>query len=125
MMFDPPFVIGSGPSLKEDKENQNVILKRFGGFRTGQELWKFYSESLKEFHRILKPKGKLIFKCQDVVACGKQWFSHVFIMNEANGMFKCKDLFVLNAKNRLISGKIKKQRHARKFHSYFLVFEKI
>ena len=38
--------------------------------------------------------------------------------------FYPKDLFILMAKQRLISGKVKNQQHARKFHSYFLVFEK-
>ena len=36
-----------------------------------------------------------------------------------------KDLFVLLAKSRLIGGNHKNQFHARKFHSYFLVFQKI
>ena len=34
------------------------------------------------------------------------------------------DEFILLAKNRLHSGKIKKQEHARKFHSHFFVFKK-
>ena len=34
------------------------------------------------------------------------------------------DEFILTAKSRLISGKIKKQNHARKFHSSFLIFKK-
>ena len=34
------------------------------------------------------------------------------------------DEFILLAKNRLHSGKIKKQYHARKFHSKFYVFKK-
>jgi hypothetical protein len=46
-------------------------------------------------------------------------------MNEAekNG-FYTKDLFILVAKTRMIGHNHKIQKHARKFHSYFLVFVK-
>ena len=38
--------------------------------------------------------------------------------------FDSYDEFILLAKNRLVSGKVKEQQHARSFHSYFLVFKK-
>jgi len=39
--------------------------------------------------------------------------------------FRLKDLFVLPAKHRLPSpNRVGKQKHARIFHSYFLVFER-
>lgn len=109
IMFDPPFVIGQGPSLQNDVKGQSIIQKRFSGFKNSQELIDLYFESLNEFFRILKKGGTLIFKCQDVVASGKQILSHVIIMNLAEVIgYYIKDLFILNAKNRLISGKIKK-----------------
>jgi len=120
MMFDPPF-------LEKKKKNKpsGIIGKRFHGFRYIPDLWEWYDKCIPEFYRILKPKGVLIFKCQDTVSSGKQWFSHVHIMNEAekNG-FYVKDLFVLMAKSRMQGHNHTNQKHARKFHSYFLVFEK-
>lgn len=125
LMFDPPFVIGSGPSLNNSIEGQSIIQKRFTGFKSGEELWKFYRESLDEFYRVIKNGGILIVKSQDVIACSKQWLSHIEIINYAYKIgFYPKDIFILNAKNRLISGKVKNQQHARKYHSYFLVFKK-
>ena len=52
--------------------------------------------------------------------------SHCFIYNEAvNVGFYPKDLFILLAKNRLIADwQMKNQKNARKFHSYFWVFQK-
>lgn len=125
IMFDPPFVIGSGKSCELDKDGQNIILKRFSNFKTPSELYNFYIESLREFYRILKPNGVLIFKCQDTVSSGVNYMSHIYIHDFAvdNGFYP-KDLFILNAKNRIISGKHKNQQHARKYHSYFWVFEK-
>lgn len=120
IMFDPPFVVGH----TKDKPS-GIIGERFHGFRYIKDLWKWYSECLAEFYRVLEDDGTLIFKCQDTVSSGKQWFSHVYIMNEAERLgFYCKDLFVLLAKNRIIGHNHNNQQHARKFHSYFIVLKK-
>lgn len=125
LMFDPPFVISKGKSLYVNKHGSNVISKRFSYFENPTELYDFYKSSLSEFYRVLKPNGILIFKCQDTVSSGIQYMSHIYIHNMAVRQgFYPKDLFVLNAKNRIISGKHKNQQHARKFHSYFWIFEK-
>jgi len=124
LMFDPPFLATTGKSLKE--KSGNIINKRFSVFPNEKALHSFYIESLKEFYRILKKDGILIFKCQDKVSSGKQYFSHVFIMNEAIKLgYYPLDLFILCAKNRIVADWQKKnQIHARKFHSYFLIFKK-
>jgi len=120
IMFDPPFLAGY------TKEKPSGIMgKRFHGFRYVKDLWGWYEECLIEFHRVLQSKGILIFKCQDTVSSGKQWWSHVHIINEAEKIgFYCKDLFVLVAENRIVGHNHANQQHARKFHSYFLVFVK-
>jgi len=127
MIFDPPFLATRGKSIKDlSRTGSNLMVKRFGRYPTEIELFKFYQNALTEFYRILKTNGILIFKCQDKVSSGKQYWSHVFIINEAEKAgFYCKDLFILLAKNRLVpKWQIKNQKNARKFHCYFLVFEK-
>lgn len=126
MIFDPPFVI-SGKTWENSKEDSCATTKRFGCFYSIQELWKFYYNSLEEFYRILEDNGILIFKCQDTVTSGKNYQSHCEIYNMATELgFYAKDLFILTAKNRMNSfgGRWKKQQHARKYHSYFWVFQK-
>lgn len=125
LMFDPPFLATTGKSLKEGKDN-NFINKRFGVYPSEKELHKFYVDSMKEFYRILKEDGILIFKCQDKISSGKQYLSHYFIIQEAIKIgFYPKDLFILGAKNRIVANwQLKNQKNARKFHSYFIVFEK-
>lgn len=125
IMFDPPFLATTGKSLSQS-DDSNIINKRFGVYPNEKELHRFYIDSMKEFHRILKPEGILIFKCQDKVSSGKQYMSHVFITNEAVRLgFYPKDLFILLAKNRLVADwQLKNQKNARKFHSYFWVFQK-
>ena len=124
MMFDPPFLATTGKSLTEG--NGNRINRRFGVFPDEQSLHRFYRDALHEAHRVLQPGGILIFKCQDKVSSGKQYFSHVFIMNEAvKAGFYPLDLFILLAKSRLVADwQTRNQRHARKYNSFFWVFQK-
>lgn len=120
IMFDPPFIVGH----TKDKPT-GIIGQRFHGFRYIKDLWGWYDLCLAEHFRILKKGGVLIFKCQDTVSSGKQHLSHVHIINKAESLgFYTKDLFVLLAKSRLIGHNHANQKHARKFHSYFIVFEK-
>ena len=125
MMFDPPFLATSGPSLHGDQEN-NRINKRFGVYPNEKAHHRLYIDSIAEAHRVLCDGGILIFKCQDKVSSGKQYMSHVFIANEAvRSGFYPKDLFILLAKQRLVADwQVRNQKNARKFHCYFWVFEK-
>ncbi|MBR0189722.1 MAG: hypothetical protein IJQ23_04995 [Clostridia bacterium] len=125
VVFDPPFLVTKGPSLMVTKNRVNMIVSRFGWFSSECELFSYYRETLTELKRTLKNKGIVIFKCQDKVASGKQYISHNLILNMAADLgFYCEDIFILLAKTRLISLKHKNQKHARKYHSYFLVLRK-
>lgn len=118
IMFDPPFVAGS---RKDGKPG--IIKERFGYYKTTPDLWEMYGGALKEFYRILRARGVLIFKCQDCIDSSKQYLSHVEIINMAYSIgFYPKDIFILLAKNRIMSPNQYNQQHARKFHSYFIVF---
>ena len=127
MIFDPPFLSTKGPSLETppDHNRSNRVVRRFGWYPTEKELFKFYREALTEFKRVLSYRGTLIFKCQDKVSSGKQYFSHNFVINEAEKLgFYTKDLFILLNRQRMIpKWQTLNQKHARKYHSYFLVLE--
>lgn len=125
IMFDPPFLATTGKSLTADNDS-NKINKRFGVYPSEKELHQFYQNALKEFYRILKLNGILIFKCQDKISSGKQYLSHCFIVSEAEKIgYYVKDIFILLAKNRIVADwQLKNQKNARKYHSYFLVLEK-
>lgn len=83
-----------------------------------------YFKAGKEAARVLKRGGMMIVKCQDEVSANKQRLTHVELINEYAKMgFFCKDLFVVVRQNRPAVSRLKKQVHARKNHSYFLVFQ--
>jgi DNA adenine methylase len=73
---------------------------------------------------VLRPDGILIVKCQDEVCSHRQRFTHLEVTNAYQAMgFYAKDLFVLVRRDRPLT-RLKKQQHARKNHSYFMVFVK-
>ena len=124
MMLDPPFLATTGKSLTEGTGNR--INRRFGVYLDEKSLHQMYAGIIREAYRVLKPGGILIFKCQDKVSSGKQYLSHVFIINTAVATgFYPKDLYVLLAKNRLVADwQVRNQKTARKYHCYFVVFQK-
>jgi hypothetical protein len=119
LMFDPPFVIS------HHVESETYLMDaKYGGYRTLTELREHYAGSIKEFDRVLRPHGILIFKCQDQVHGRVNYFIHDEVLQLAKEAgFKAVDLFILIARNRFI-GFVSKQNHARKFHSYFWVFKR-
>lgn len=123
-VFDPPFLtyVRAGRA----GNGAMVMAGRFSGYWKYEELEDHYRESISEAHRILKTGGILVFKCQDIIHNHKMHCTHanVIFWAEIEG-FVLSDLFVLVAQHRLPSpNRAGKQKHARIFHSYFLVLKK-
>ncbi len=118
VMFDPPFLIKTGPGAK--------LKERFGcPVGNMRDLWGFYFLAMKEIHRVLVPGGWLVFKCQDGVLSGVNHFTHLVVCEWGVKLgFKPVDLFILLANHRMTDPTHKTQKHARKYHSYFWVFKK-
>lgn len=118
MILDPPFVIANRKSqMKNNATN-------FGYFKSFDELRSFYEKILSEAQRVLKRKGLLVFKCQDFTD-NKTIMTHILVHELATKQgFYAKDLAILvNTKNKPTNNKLN-QRHFRKVHTYFWVFQK-
>lgn len=114
IIFDPPFIV-SGKTSK--------MAQRYGAFESVNELKEFYINSFCSLQRALKKKGLLIVKCQDFVNGRRNYIMLNYVLNLARDFnFKVLDLFILLSKTR--PTRIKKQQHARKYHSYFVVLKK-
>ena len=135
VVLDPPYMEGlyrednsfAGQGTHEAFKNHYS-----NGLRPSvlKEKWhnavlEMYVQAAIEAKRVLRKKGVLIVKCQDEVCAGVQRLTHVeIIMNLSLLGFYTKDIFVLTRTNRPGVTRVIRQLHARKNHSYFLVFEK-
>ena len=119
IVFDPPFMFGTHRQTKN-----NIMNKRFTMFDSWQELEKMYKKSLQEFYRIIKKNGIVAFKCQDYTD-SRTTLTHCFVHNWAIEQgFKIEDLFIMYFKGGRIWNSNLIQRHARKYHSYWIVLRK-
>lgn len=142
VVLDPPYMEGFYRKIPEHKAASGTHISFAEAYSNGNEInddtdnngtkkWHaavtdMYFKAGKEAYRILKKKGVFIVKCQDEVSAGKQWLTHVEIINQYEKYgFYTKDLFVVVRTNKPSVSRIQKQVHARKNHSYFLVFTKI
>lgn len=117
---------GSHESFSQAYSNGNEVSTKYKGSSKWQQVVvDMYLDAGEEAHRILKDRGILIVKCQDAVSANRNWMVHVDIMNAYEELgFYAKDLFVMVRSNKPGSVNTRKQVHARKRHSYFLVFVK-
>ena len=141
IVLDPPYMegfyrkkkshkAGSGTHSAFSKAYSNGDEKNDDSQNNGTKKWHaavtdMYFKAGFEAQRVLKKNGVLIVKCQDEVSAGKQWLTHVEIINEYEKYgFYSKDLFIIVRINKPSVSRLKKQVHARKNHSYFLIFIK-
>ena len=118
IILDPPFLFGiHGKTREYYSSRTHTIFKDFS------ELETLYQAILKEAYRLLKKKGILIFKCQDYTD-SKTTMTHSLVYNWAIELgFYAKDLAILVKPNKIYNGNLT-QRHLRKIHTYFWVFQK-
>lgn len=130
VVFDPPYMHTPGGTAHQNHQNFEKYYANNGAENTTlkyhEAVLDLYFRGTTEAYRVLKHNGILIVKCQDEVCANRQRLTHVEIVNELtskNG-FLVEDLFVLVRTNRPGVSRILTQNHARKNHSYFLVFRK-
>ena len=136
LVLDPPYMEGlyrntedkmaGGGSHKHFREcYSNAQATPNGTLRYHDQVVDMYMLCALESSRVLKMGGVFIVKCQDEVSSNRQKLTHVELIYGFEKMgFYCKDLFVLTRSNHPVISRLNKQVHARKNHSYFLVFVK-
>lgn len=123
-VFDPPFLTYVKGGRKHSG-GKVAMTARFGGYYCYEELAAHYRATLRECYRLLIPDGKLVFKCQDIIHNHRIHCTHANVIRwgEECG-FRLLDLFVLAAKSRMPGPQKGQQKHARIWHSYFLVLKR-
>ncbi len=135
VVLDPPYMEGLYRNTNGHLAGSGTLAAFRTAYSNGQETktgpkWHdavldMYYRAGAEAYRVLRQDGVLIAKCQDEVSANTQRLTHVEIINHyAQLGFYAKDLFVVMRTNSPCITRLKKQVHARKNHSYFLVFVK-
>ena len=130
VVFDPPYMHTPGGTAHSTQQPfERYYRNNDTGNRTKakyhEAVLALYEDGGKEAYRVLRPRGVMIVKCQDEVCSNRQRFTHVEIIEAYQQLgFVAEDLFVVVRKNRPGVSRTVRQVHARKNHSYFLVFWK-
>lgn len=130
VVLDPPYMHSPGGTAHRSHTPFETYYRNNGS--GGQTRRKYheavldlYLDGAREAYRVLRERGVFIVKCQDQVCSNRQRFTHVEIMEACGEMgFVAEDLFVVVRNNRPGVSRVVRQVHARKNHSYFLVFWK-
>lgn len=119
VVLDPPYANNGGARTATYGTANTYNLQPGSSHRW---IWQLYEAGMAEAARVLGSRGVLVVKCQDQVEGGAQRWIHVHAL--AHGALlgmEAVDLFVLVQRNRPVM-RHPYQLHARKNHSYFLVF---
>jgi len=128
LVFDPPYMHSPGGTAHTNHQNfenyyQNNQVSSVKKYH--EAVLDLYFTAADEARRVLKKGGVYIVKCQDEVCSNRQRLTHVEIINELHKKgFIAEDLFVVTREGKPGVSRMVKQVHARKNHSYFLVFVK-
>lgn len=128
VVLDPPYMHFSAGTAYQNhtdfSDRYKVNTKHHHELKGHDAVLGMYYEGAEEARRVLKPRGILIIKAMDEVA-GKQRLTHVELINHlTHHGYIVEDLFVVMRRDTPTLSTPTIQRHARKNHSYFLVFRK-
>jgi len=128
VVFDPPYMHTPGGTAHVNHQNYEGYYKNNvaqSKKKYHEAVLELYFEAAQEAFRVLKPNGVYIVKCADEVCANQQRLTHVEIINELTRYgFVVEDLFVLVQNGKPGVSRVLRQVHARKNHSYFIVFIK-
>jgi hypothetical protein len=128
VVFDPPYMHTPGGSAHVNHQNFEHYYRNNAASsnkKYHEAVLDLYFGAAREAWRVLIEGGIYIVKCQDEVCANRQRLTHIEITNELAKLgFVAEDLFVLVRNGKPGVSYILKQAHARKNHSYFLVFLK-
>jgi len=128
VVFDPPYMHTPGGTAHVNHQNYETYYRnnRTDSKKKYHEaVLDLYFGAAREAWRVLRQNGVYVVKSQDEVCANRQRLTHVEIINELEQLgFVTEDLFVVLRNGKPGVSRLLKQAHARKNHSYFLVFLK-
>ena len=128
VVFDPPYMHTPGGTAHVGHQNYEGYYRNnqaASGKKYHEAVLDLYFTAAHEAWRVLRHGGIYVIKCQDQICANQQRLTHVELINELQSFgFIVEDLFVVMRMGRPGVSRLIAQLHARKNHSYFLVFLK-
>lgn len=128
VVFDPPYMHTPGGTAHVEHRNYEQYYRNNraqSDKKYHEAVLDLYFSAAREAWRVLKRGGIYIVKCQDEVCANRQCLTHVELIVElAQYGFVAEDVFVILRNGKPGVSRVLRQAHARKNHSYFLVFLK-
>jgi hypothetical protein len=130
VVFDPPYMHTPGGTAHVGHQSYEAY---YANNRAGNGSSKKYHDAVldlyfqtaREARRVLHGEGIFIVKCADEVCANRQRLTHVELINGFAPLgFVVEDIFVLVRRNKPGMSRVIRQVHARKNHSYFVVFRR-
>ena len=119
IVIDLPFLILAPQWLRNSK-----VKARFNSFDTLEEATEVNKYMLRLAYNKLKKKGILVFKTMDIRAENRNIWMSFYVQQWAKEIgFELIDTFILIAPSKILNRGMN-QKVARKYHSYFYVFQK-
>lgn len=135
LVLDPPYMEGLYRRSESHIAGSGTHAAFRGAYSNGrateagpkwhEAVLDMYIKAGVEAYRVLKKDAIFVVKCQDEVSANTQRLTHVELITAYESLgFYTKDLFVIVRRNAPGVSRLLRQVHARKNHSYFLVFQK-
>lgn len=120
LVMDPPYMPTEYTGIAQFGDYYG-IKPRFTDKKWDAAVLELYRNGMKEANRVLNKDGVMLIKCQDMVCANRQIVVHADLITYGAELgWRCEDIFVLVQNNKRPHPR-KRQCHARKNHSYFLV----
>lgn len=124
VVFDPPHIPNQGRDRQKDFNTRfGLVLK--SSRENGYNFSHLFSPFVREAYRVLLPEGILFCKITDYVHNHRLQWAHIdLVQAAARAEFVPCDCIVKIRKGPIVDPKWQRAHHARRRHSYWLVFRK-
>jgi len=124
VVYDPPHIPNQGLDRQKDFNTRfGLVLK--SSRENGYNFSHLFSPFVREAYRVLRPEGILFAKITDYVHNHRLQWAHIDLVQAAAavGFVPC-DCIVKMRKAPIVDPKWRKAHHARRRHTYWIVFRK-
>lgn len=124
VVYDPPHIPNQGRDRQKDFNTRFGLVVK-SSKENGYNLSHLFGPFLQEAYRVLAPEGLLYAKISDYVHNHRLQWAHIDLVNAAtsSGFVPC-DCIVKVRKEPIVDPKWQVAHHARRRHSYWVVFRK-